>query len=50
MCQRTGNRDSICDEDRLPTMLWIDHPSNVVSVKYRLASQLCSHIVLHPRT
>jgi len=40
----------ICDEDHLPTMLWIDHPSNVVSVKYRLASQLCSHIVLHPRT
>ena len=30
--QRTGNRDSICDEDHLPTRLWGCYPSNVVSV------------------
>jgi len=32
VCQRTGSRDSICDKDHLPTMLWGRYPSNVVSV------------------
>jgi len=32
VCERTGNRDLICDEDHLPTMLWGRYPSNLVSV------------------